>query len=459
MKRLKRTLKWTGVSLGGLIAIGLIANAVFVWTTSTRLEHQLAAVRAAGDPLTLAELAPKPIPPEENAATYLRRAQADIDVINNEIEVSEVMSLIAKDNKLYQLPPEVQKVFKAAFNAYPKVFPLLEQAVACPDYDPQLDYSLSDPGEFIAKVLPNLQTLRADARVLRYRVWLLVAEGDYDEAMHTALVLFRLAHHCNRIPGLVGYLVAITVQGIAIDSANLVLQTGPISKELRDTLDTELAVQERMDEYIQALKVDRVFNLGFLTRTSYRVYVSGSPLGDCWLIGRGVWNQREAEYLDKMCAFIAVLREQKSYRQVEDIIGKSYFQVRTSDPAGSAEEMERQPFLGIPITFQCATRLRATIRSLRVLNALQARLLAGGKEVPKLAELDLPAETTTDPFTGGPLHVRRTPHGWLIYSVGPNFQDDGGNLLNDPTKDIDVGIGPPPVAEPTKSDHEKNEEE
>ena len=58
--------------------LGLVANAVFVWTTDTRLERQLAEIRAAGDPLTLADLAPKPIPPEKNAATYLRRAEADV---------------------------------------------------------------------------------------------------------------------------------------------------------------------------------------------------------------------------------------------------------------------------------------------------------------------------------------------------------------------------------------------
>ena len=59
---------------------------------------------------------------------------------------------------------------------------------------------------------------------------------------------------------------AITIRGIAIDSANLVLQTGPISKELRDTLDAQLAVQERIDEYIQALRLTEYSTLVFLHR-------------------------------------------------------------------------------------------------------------------------------------------------------------------------------------------------
>ena len=81
MKRLKKILKWTGIVLGALVAIVLIANAVFVWTTDARLERQLAEIREAGDPLTLADLARKPIPPEKNAATYLRQAEADVKAI------------------------------------------------------------------------------------------------------------------------------------------------------------------------------------------------------------------------------------------------------------------------------------------------------------------------------------------------------------------------------------------
>ena len=87
-----------------------------------------------------------------------------------------------------------------------------------------------------------------------------------------------------------------------------------------------------------------------------------------------------------------------------------------------------------------------------MLNALQTHVPAGSNVVPKLTELGLPAETITDPFTGEPLHVKKTPQGWLVYSVGPNFRDDGGKL-DDPHGDVGVGP-PPPVAKPAKNDQE-----
>jgi len=87
------------------------------------------------------------------------------------------------------------------------------------------------------------------------------------------------------------------------------------------------------------------------------------------------------------------------------------------------------------------------IRCLRVLNALQAHVPAGSDKIPKLTELGLPVETTTDPFNGEPLHIKKLPQGWLVYSVGRNFRDDGGKV-DDPNNG-DVGVGPPlPTAKP-----------
>ena len=235
MKRLKKILKWTGIVLGGLAAIGLVANAVFVWTTDTRLERQMAAIRAAGDPLTLADLARPPIPPEENAATYLRRAEADIAAI--EKETRDLHDISACPGFL--MPAEDQKTVKAALAAYPKVILLLEQAAACPDYNPELDYTLP-PQEFLTKLLDVVQKPRSAARVLGYRATLLVAEGNRDEAVRTALLIFQLARHFDRNTITLGYLMAIAVRGYAIRSANGALQTGSVSKEVRDSLDKSL---------------------------------------------------------------------------------------------------------------------------------------------------------------------------------------------------------------------------
>jgi hypothetical protein len=437
MKCLKRTLKWTAAILGALMVIVLIANAVFVRTTDARLEQQLAAIRAAGDPLTLADLKPTPIPAEQNAATYLRQADAEVEAIVSTTTGVEVGKHIKGNNHsyLYPMPPNVQKIIRTALDAHSKAVPLLLKAVACPDYDPQLDYSVPVAPYLIAEMLPGVQNLRADMRVLQGRAWLLVAEGNYDEAMRMAIAMLRLSRHCDRYPALVGYLVALTVRSSAIDAANLVLQVGPVSKQLRDELDAELAIHESMEGYVRALKGARVFDVN-----AYGTYYTASgdnsvPFRHFWLIGRGMWNRRESEYLDKMAAVLALLREPPCYRKHAEIIGNVDYKTLFS---GSEDPWDF--FSGVRLTYPTAIITCANIRALRVLNALQTHVPAGSQETPKLTELGLPAETTSDPFNGEPLHVKKTSQGWLVYSVGVNCKDDGGKL--DDAEDGDVGVGP-----------------
>ena len=82
---------------------------------------------------------------------------------------------------------------------------------------------------------------------------------------------------------LVSYLVALTIRGIAVESANWALQTGPVSKEVRQALDAELAIQERMEGYAWTIKSERAFGLD-----SFRRFI---PLRNFWLYSRGYWNQ------------------------------------------------------------------------------------------------------------------------------------------------------------------------
>ena len=314
MKRLKKILKWSGIVLGALVAIGLIANAWFVWSTDRRLESQLAAIRAAHEPLTLADLARKPIPPEQNAATYLREAKAGVDAIYKEIwehfkggsEHLEWERFEAEN----PMSAQTQKTVKAIFAAHPNVIPLLRQAAACPDYDAKLDYTLS-PEQFLDKCPPVVQEIRTDSLVPIWRVRLLIAEGSYDEALRTDLILFRLARHCNCNPTMMGYFPAITIQHIAVDSANLVLQAGPVSKEVREALDAELILQEPLDGFTRMLKSERAFGLDCFRNLPFR---------NVWLLNRGRLNQWESKYLDVVQAFLALSHAQGSYRQAEQMI-------------------------------------------------------------------------------------------------------------------------------------------
>ena len=285
-------------------------------------------------------------------------------------------------------------------------------------------------------MLDGVGKSKSAARVLHYRATLLAAEGKRDEAVRTALLIFRLARHFEHNPTIVSYLVSIAVRGIAIDSANDALQTGPVSKEVRDSLDAELSIQQPMTGFAWALKSERTY----VVEAS-----SGIPAPNSWFIVRGVCNMQRSACLELFPTCIALAGDPRPYCQIE----------QTLDDKGKKPILASLMLPGLKAAYESVTRAKALIRSLRVLNALQAHVAAGSDAAPKLTDLGLPAETTTDPYNGEPLHVKKTPQGWLVYSVGRNLRDDGGKL--DDPHDGDIGVGPPKaVAEqPASQDREK----
>jgi hypothetical protein len=357
------------------------------------------------------------MPPEDNAYTYLRRAEADIKDICKQTD--NVQS--ASECPGYIISPEDQKTIKTAFAAYPNVLPLVERAAACKDYNPDWDYALG-PQELLQRILDEAGRFRGAARMLRRKAMLLVAEGKRDEAVRTCLLIFGLARHLDHNALVVEYLVAGALRGMAIETANEALQTGPVSKGVRDALDAELAVEERMDGFPATLRCERTYCVSSADEM---------PMRHFWFLSRGLWNIQESACLELFPACIALASDPRPYCQIE----------QTLDVKGNTPVLASLLLPSLKADYESVTRVKAQIRSLRVLNALQSYAAAGSDAAPKLTDLGLPVETTTDPFNGEPLHVKKTPQGWLVYSVGENLRDDGGKL-DDPHQG-DVGVGPP----------------
>ena len=89
-------------------------------------------------------------------------------------------------------------------------------------------------------------------------------EGKCDEAAKLSLAGLKLARHAQRNPSLIGYLVAITLHGIAISSANDALQIGRGLERSSQCLGRRAARQKILDGFIAALKSERPLELGSL---------------------------------------------------------------------------------------------------------------------------------------------------------------------------------------------------
>ena len=85
-----------------------------------------------------------------------------------------------------------------------------------------------------------------------------------------------------------------------------------------------------------------------------------------------------------------------------------------------------------------AERTRAMSRSLRVLNALQVACPPAAIRCRSSPTSACPQKRRSTRTTASRLHVKKLPEGWMVYSVGRNLVDDGGNLDGK----TDIGVGP-----------------
>ncbi len=395
MRRLKKILKWTGIVLAALVAIGLVANAWFVWSTDRRLEGQLAAIRAAGEPLTLAELAPKPIPPEQNAATYLRQAEAGLGAIEGAVWVGDWCRGWGEGHRI---SPEGAKLVKAAFDAHPHV-------VRCWNKRPR-----------VRTVTPSW-TARAGSRRSRWRfstcsttimnanaswscAYLLATEGKYDEAVRTSLQLMRLADHFQRDWYLLGTMTAVSSRLCAIGAANSALQAGSVSKEVREALDAELAELDRLelgDCLRRAIRSERAYGIALMALVRSPQFLARRS---------GILEPKRVSIPGRMAKAAPT-----AGRDGHLPAGRAHCQRRLLGLLlGRVGNGQAWRFLGaLRAVITIFTDSQGTVRSLRVLNALQTHVPPGSDKVPKLSELGLPAETTVNPFSGEPLHVKKNP--------------------------------------------------
>jgi hypothetical protein len=121
-------------------------------------------------------------------------------------------------------------------------------------------------------------------------------------------------------------------------------------------------------------------------------------------------------------------------------------------------------WIGFAKRFRLFQLGQARMRCTAVALALERYRLARGAWPAALADLppELLPSVSLDPFDGKPLRYRRLADGVVVYSVGPDGADDGGDLSDhyEPEQGKDVGFRlwdvakrrqPPPTAEPPRA--------
>lgn len=390
--------------------------AIALFMAERRLSSAWAAGEAYGLPTRLEELLPPALPKEQNAALPLVRAS----------ERSTELLLAWEDrvgvpvHQLYQRPYLslvvdllVDPVFEAQLNAA----------------DTRAGYApLDDPTATDIDVRRQLVAVKDLVHAENLLAWHLAHEGRYEEAMRRLVRALRLARKWGeKETTFVGFGRTYQVRWEYVHALNeFIRRSDRLSWRIADEIDDELRRHETSLALLPVLSQRQKH----IALKSYDDFFPWTRL----LVVRPFTRSEQASIVETLnvglrCTatpYAAVKNEMESMKQREG-------QLRTGRLPGLQRELINA-LSNIHWTRYMMDRLTAEVRCLRIVAAM-AKWNAYDSE---LDALGLPQDCLVDPFDGNRLRVKRTPKGRIVYSVGANLFDDGGDFH----EAKDVGLQP-----------------
>jgi hypothetical protein len=257
----KRRWKHIGIGMAVLLAIALIVNGFMAWRTEARWSSMIAAIRASGEPGSIAELAPKPIPVGHNAAALLAKLGPRLDAFSHVYgEFSDTPLGKAFDERSDRGEPATAAQMTAIRNILDQYSDLdagIAAVAACEQYASVADFAAGYP-KFTDEIMEKTMTrIRTAARFLRWRMYALITAGQQDHAVGLGIETLQLARQYDHEPALINMLVSAAVRGFPVEPLYDALATGPVSPKLHKALDDELALHEDPQRLVRTLKSER----------------------------------------------------------------------------------------------------------------------------------------------------------------------------------------------------------
>jgi len=398
-----------------VILIGLIVLvALYALARKGSANRQLEALRAAGYPTSLAELADYSKLPEgtANAAElYLRAFAAFVPpVAGANIPYLGGAPLPDRGKPLAE---PVVKAIAQCLASNQQCLSLLHEAGGIPDCDYDWD------GRMYTAGMSQWGDLKHCAQLLVLEALYSAHAGDPNAAVQCIEDGLRLANSLSRESVLIGYLVRVACISVALGglerSLSLTIFTDAQLAELSEAVTATAGSIDLTQAMIgeRCLMIEMCRNPALMTGGAS---ATGTPLR---VLGR--WGLDDVlDYMGKCVDASRLPADQRVARfaaiekEVKDL-SFLHVMVKIAAPA-----LSRVAALDL--------RMRAHLDLARTALALERYRLATGK-LPEDLNALVPqylAQVPIDPFDGRPLRYRRTDPGYLLYNVAEDGQDNGG---------------------------------
>ena len=238
-----------------VIAILILAHGAVTLVLGRRVRAEIEAIRARGEPVSMADLAGPKIPDAENGAVvYAKAFQLIPRSTAGQAEMDAVLRFLKPRER--EKDPSLWTQAEKVCSRYRRVFPLIKEAASRPKCRFPVNWSAGSLAEF-----RHRSNLKALARLLRARALLDARSGKAAKALRTVELGFRLGEALKDEPTLVSQLVRVDLIGTASGSLRDVFgQTAPSVSEAKRLFDL-LGRMDMADAFPNAVKGERALGI------------------------------------------------------------------------------------------------------------------------------------------------------------------------------------------------------
>jgi hypothetical protein len=369
------------------------------------VSNQLAAIAAAGDPVTLEAVDKLYVTPptDQNAAPLYEQAFA---VIKNEDTKS---ATFVADN--IQALPLLVKAAERKACRYPVVLT-----------------------EGYSAKLPHLKKVKQAATLLQMVAVNQTAKRRPDAATITLLADLRLAHSLDNEPLIISKLVEIASLTLTLDGLAQSFSLQAFSDAQLQSLQASLKPSETGISFRQAMVCERACIISAFQMSDEEMAKAGKDLGGTnETLDLAAYRKTDKFQQDFAFALVymsnMVALAEMPYPQSLETLPKNVAQIEAATAQGFIISKMLLPALGT--SFGKSAKVTARMRAAQVALAVERYRLKHTNTLPgTLTDLvpEFIAAIPADPFDGQPLRFRPLPDkGYVIYSVGEDRKDDSGS--------------------------------
>jgi hypothetical protein len=441
-----------------ILVVGTLIPIVSHFELSSETEAYISRLKAEGEPMELAQVLPPPVSVQQNSADTLARAFALIDadrgLFATNFDGVEMMKMVAPGKAMvcWQRANDSEpgttnswEDLTAAVDQNQMIFALLWQTIGKPNADFGIQYSRG--GVDLSYKYLHLSETEMAVQRLSAAMMCDLHNGDTASALENLRAMLALAGAMRGERLIISELVRMAIVQISIAPNWELLQSSNLTDEDLAQLQGDWAKFDFVQSTENALAMERV--IGEISIRKWRA--SGSELagavsggGDFWdsvkttpkmFMWRGWWT-----YPDELRAvrgYEVMIKAMRLEQTNNSFLTAIQYQEDNLDglTVTNSDELDYHwLFSGDMSTSADLIRVVMAVETAKQVVmtaiALKRYQLKHGNYPTTLTALVpayLPA-VPLDPVDGKPLRYRPNADGtFLLYSIGPNGRDDGGN--------------------------------